>query len=439
MQSCFYLLSVQDSQIEVRRIDSAESLSPLLQRLHRGESLESPVLDEYPRHVRRAVENLDKVGGRWLVVPGECEEEFALSEADREFLRGLGELTQESPLKTLFERAVEQTKELLPPSKKGDPEVERIALLVFTECMTRGLLLAESQAVGGPAEPLTEVPSKPTDLGLYASLEIGAEVEARFQGCWDDIQESVERTLQSDYYELITLNLQFVSEFKNPVSFAPRAEPDEIAVYHDGYLRSGARIPAELDDSRSIVACILGMVEWQVADSFHPEMAPRVTEAVRRFVPHTLDMLESLGWTDIELFRLYKAILNRGLPLCPLAIREVCAGLCEFSPGCAPYQLGILLEQSLFHRNCMFAYGATRSSAVELSETAQEEIRNARGSQGLVRLEHLRAERFENRDILIVPPDLCRKARMLFGRWGVTTELAIPEGLEVTITGQIGK
>ncbi|MCA9777091.1 MAG: hypothetical protein KC800_10255 [Candidatus Eremiobacteraeota bacterium] len=423
MQSCYYLLSVQNSGVEVRRIDSAESLSPLLQRLHRGESLESPVLDDYPRHVRRAVENLDKVGGRWLVVPGECEEEFALSEADREFLRGLGELTQDSPMKTLFERAVEQTKEFLPPSKKGDPEVERIALLVLTECMTRGLLLAESQAVGTPPDASTEVPSKQSDLGLYASLEIGTEVEARFQGCWDDIQDSVERTLQSDYNELITLNLQFVSEFKNPVSFAPRAEKDEIAVYLDGYLRSGARVPAELDDSRSMIACITGMVEWQVADSFHPEMAPRVTEAVRRFVPHTMDLLESLGWTAIELFRLYKTILNRGLPLCPLAISEVCAKLCELSPGCAPYELAILLEQSLFHRNCMFGYGATCTSAVELSQTAQEELRNARGSQGLVRLEHLRAERFEKRDLLIVPPDLCRKARMLFGRWGVKNRI----------------
>ena len=102
-------------------------------------------------------------------VPGEEPEEPTLSETDKEFLRNLSVEPQEPESGSFFERTVEQMREFLPKSKKTDPEVERIALIVLTECVTRGLFLAELQPTESEAEPASV---QTAGSGMHISLEI---------------------------------------------------------------------------------------------------------------------------------------------------------------------------------------------------------------------------------------------------------------------------
>jgi len=432
MPSYFYLLNVCGKAVEVRRVDSLKLLSPILESLHRGETLSVPALEEYPPHVRQAVEKLDQVGEGWMVVPGERPKEPNLSRGDQEFLKSLSVETQTPEVASFFEKTVEQMREFLPKSKKHDSEVERIALIVLTECVTRGLFLAELQQTPEP-EP---TPTPKVGSGMRLSLEIGSGLEARFKESWPFIESSLNRTLEVDYGEFVSATMSFVSDIC-PLPYVYHAEEEEISVHIDGTLRGGARIPSSVDSRNSLAGCFDTLVRSLLADSFRPDVAARHLETLRKTCLHTLTTLETMGWNIGSFYRLFKAILDRGLGLCPFLLADVMAQLCALSEDPSTNVLESIVERAQFFRNCPFGYGATSLKALELSEKSIETLEKANRIQDLVELEDLRIARRQHREIILIPPALCKKARLLFGLWGVATRASIPKDFEIQIVGKL--
>ena len=95
------------------------------------------------------------------------------------------------------------------------------------------------------------------------------------------------------------------------------------------------------------------------------------------------------------------------------------------------------MERAQFFRNCPFGYGATSLKALELSEKSIETLEKANRIQDLVELEDLRIARRQHREIILIPPALCKKARLLFGLWGVATRASIPKDFEIQIVGKL--
>lgn len=437
MPSFFYLLNVHEKAVEVRRIDSLKLLSPILESLHRGETLSVPALEDYPRHVRQAVEKLDQVGDGWMVVPGEGPKEPSLSRDDQEFLKGLSVERQAPDTTSFFEKTVEQMREFLPQTKKNDPEVERIALIVLTECVTRGLFLAELHSTSTESTPEIEPVSPPkVGQGMRLGLEIGKGLEARFKESWQFIEDSLDRTLDVDYGEFVSATMSFVSDIC-PIPYAYHAEEEEISVYIDGTLRGGVQIPPSIDNRNSLAGCLESLVRSLLADTFRPDVAARHLETLRKNWPHAVATLEAAGWNIGSFYRLFNAILARGLGLCRFLLADVMAHLCALSEEPSAEELEAIVERAQFFRNCPFGYGATSLKAVELSADSIGKLQEANRIQDIVELEQLRLNRRQHREIVLVPPALCKKARLLFGLWGVATSSAIPADFEIHITGKL--